>query len=33
MRNGTRPMPFVNPLEFPGYEKKVEAARERTGLE
>ena len=26
-------MPFVNPLEFPGYEKKVEAARERTGLD
>ena len=26
-------MPFVNPLDFPNYEKKVEAARERTGLD
>lgn len=25
-------MPFSNPLDFPGYEKKVEAAREKTGL-
>lgn len=25
-------MEFVNPLDFPGYEKKVEAAREKTGL-
>ena len=25
-------MPFSNPLDFPGYEKKVESAREKTGL-
>lgn len=25
-------MPFSNPLDFPGYEKKVDAAREKTGL-
>ena len=26
-------MPFVNPLDFPGYEKKVEAAQEKTGMD
>ena len=26
-------MEFSNPLEFPGYEKKVAAAREKTGLD
>ena len=26
-------MPFVNPLDFPGYEKKLESSRERTGLD
>ncbi len=26
-------MEFSNPLDFPGYEKKVEAAREKTGLQ
>lgn len=26
-------MPFVNPLDFPGYEKKIPAAREKTGLD
>ena len=25
-------MPFSNPLDFPNYEKKVEAAREKTNL-
>ena len=25
-------MPFSNPLDFPNYEKKVEAAREKSGL-
>lgn len=28
-----REMPFSNPLEFPGYEKKVQAAREKSRLE
>ncbi len=27
-----REMPFSNPLDFPGYEKKVEAAKEKTSL-
>lgn len=27
-----RDMEFSNPLDFPGYEKKVQAAREKTGL-
>ncbi|MDO4268898.1 MAG: acetyl-CoA carboxylase, carboxyltransferase subunit beta [Eubacteriales bacterium] len=27
-----REMPFSNPLDFPGYEKKVQAAREKTNL-
>lgn len=26
-------LPFSNPLDFPGYEKKVQAAREKSGLE
>ena len=25
-------MPFSNPLDFPGYEEKVQAAREKTRL-
>lgn len=28
-----REMPFSNPLDFPGYEKKVQAARERSSLD
>ncbi len=31
-RNGIKKWNFANPLDFPGYEKKIEAAREKTKL-